>query len=58
VNKSPHEPTATTEKKTVELCGDELRKGVRCILRHGHSGDHEFHSPDAAAGITWSQRAS
>lgn len=58
MNKSPSEPTMTSEKKTVELCADELRKGVRCILRLGHAGDHEFHPPDATGGITWKQRAS
>lgn len=58
MSKDPHEVPATTEKKTVELCGEELRKGVRCILRRGHADDHEYCSPDAADGITWRQRAS
>ena len=58
VNKNPHEAPFATEKPTVELCADELRKGVRCILRRHHAGDHEYHSPEAAAGITWKPRAS
>lgn len=48
----------TTERKTVELCADELQKGVRCILSRGHTGDHEFHSPSAEGAITWKRRTS
>ena len=46
----------TTQKKTVELCGDELQKGVRCMLRHGHAGDHEFYAVHASGAITWKRR--
>ena len=46
----------TSEKKTVELCGDQLHKGVHCILPVGHDGDHEFQSPYATGAITWKQR--
>jgi hypothetical protein len=41
------------ERPTVELCGDELRKGVRCILPRGHSCDHEFQAAGAEGAITW-----
>jgi len=47
----------TSEKKTVDLCADELHKGVRCILPRGHGGDHEFYSPYAAGSITWKPHA-
>lgn len=52
VTELPH----TTERKTVELCADELQKGVRCILPRGHACDHEFHSPSAEGAITWKPR--
>lgn len=58
VSESMIELPHTTERKTVELCADELQKGVRCILSRGHTGDHEFHSPSAEGAITWKRRTS
>ena len=58
MNKSPHELSVTTERKTIELCADELRKGVRCILTCGHLGDHECQAVDVSDPIRWKQRAS
>ena len=38
---------------TVELCAEQLRDGVRCILRRGHMGDHECHRGDIPLPIRW-----
>lgn len=57
MNKNPHELPVSSDKKTVELCGDELHKGARCVLPRGHVGDHEFFSPNATGAITWKQSA-
>jgi hypothetical protein len=54
VSQSQSELPVTSEKKTVELCADELRKGIRCNLSRGHVGDHECHTAQADA-ITWNQ---
>lgn len=44
-------PSATDDKKTIELCGDE-HHGHRCILRRAHEGRHECHTPTSL--VTWS----
>lgn len=30
-----------TERKTTELCGDQVRHGTRCMRPKHHEGDHE-----------------
>jgi hypothetical protein len=45
------------DKKTVELCADELYKTVRCSLPRGHDGNHVFQAVASAGTITWKQRA-
>ena len=59
MNKTEPEALPTTsEKRTVELCADELHQGVRCNLTRGHTGDHEFLSPYASDALTWKPRVS
>ena len=52
-----HEQPVTSERRTVELCGDELRRGIRCVLSRGHGGEHECQSLDGTDPITWQTRA-
>ena len=40
-------------KKTVELCGDQMRHGVRCTLSTGHDGDHEHQGNDGRPQLRW-----
>jgi hypothetical protein len=35
------DPPAITERKTSELCGDQVRDGIRCMRPRNHEGDHE-----------------
>jgi hypothetical protein len=60
VNKGQQDEAPTTsEKRTVELCADELHKGARCILDRGHGGDHEYLSPPFVTGaVSWKPNAS
>ncbi len=44
---------ASTVKKTVELCADQMHAGVSCSLRKGHDGDHVYESPDGAGQLRW-----
>ena len=58
MNDSQHEPPpVTSERRTVELCGDELRRGVRCTRLRGHDGEHEGQPFDSAQPITWTATA-
>jgi hypothetical protein len=40
---STREPAVpvVTERKTAELCGNEVRPGLRCMRGKHHDGDHE-----------------
>jgi hypothetical protein len=40
------EPPVISEKKTIELCNAEARRGTRCVLPRGHDGEHEHREPD------------
>jgi hypothetical protein len=41
-----------SDRRTVELCADELRRGLRCILCRGHEGEHEGQLLEGRA-VTW-----
>ena len=56
---SPYEELPiVSERRTLELCGDELRGIVRCNLDRGHAGDHQFISAYVSGPVTWKQRTS
>jgi hypothetical protein len=58
VNKSQHEELPImSERRTIDLCGDQLRGNVRCILDRGHAGDHQFVSAYVVGPVTWKQRS-
>jgi hypothetical protein len=44
---------ATSDKRTIELCGEELRPGIRCILLRGHAEEHEFHDSNHTLPVRW-----
>ena len=52
-NEQREQPIITTERKTVELCGDELRHGVRCVLPQGHKELHECHRVNWPVPVRW-----
>jgi hypothetical protein len=41
-----------SERPTFELCGEEFRRGVRCILPRGHDAP-EHECPLLGGYITW-----
>jgi hypothetical protein len=43
----------STVKKTAELCGNQIRNGVRCSRTKGHDGDHEYLGHDGRAQLRW-----
>ena len=57
-NSQREEVSFISERRTVDLCGDQLRGNVRCILDHGHAGDHQFVSAYVIGPVTWKQRTS
>ena len=40
------------ERKTIELCGDEMRHGIRCMRPKRHAGDHECYPPSGKT-VRW-----
>ena len=52
-NEQREKPIVTTERKTLEMCGDELRPGVRCVLTQGHSELHECHRVNWPVPVRW-----
>jgi hypothetical protein len=40
------EQPVISEKKTIELCNAQGRRGTRCVLPRGHEGEHEHQEPD------------
>lgn len=52
MNTNENDRPATTERKTTELCGDQARRGIRCIRPKHHEGDHECHL-DVGDPIRW-----
>lgn len=46
-------PPYSTVKKTTELCGNQMRSGVRCSRSKGHDGDHEYQGHDGRAQLRW-----
>jgi hypothetical protein len=53
VPNDPPEVPFISERQTVELCGDELRRGVRCVLASGHEGEHEGQAAHGGRVINW-----
>ena len=43
----------STVKKTVELCSDEMHRGIRCTKAKGHEGEHEYVTVDARGQLRW-----
>ena len=44
MDESPEQPVMS-EKKTIELCPEKIRRGERCILPRGHAGEHLYEAP-------------
>ncbi len=43
----------STVKKTVELCGHEMQRGIRCTKNKGHDDDHEVQGRDGRGQLRW-----
>jgi hypothetical protein len=55
VNESLEQPFVS-EKKTIELCAEQIRRGVRCTLPRGHDAEHEYHDPHGGGIFRWLTR--
>lgn len=40
-------------KQTIELCGDEMHRGIRCTKDKGHEDDHEYVASDVSGNLRW-----
>lgn len=43
----------STVKKTVELCRNEMHRGIRCTKSKGHDGEHEYVTSDVPGQLRW-----
>lgn len=43
----------SSQRRTVELCGDEMHAGMRCHLGKGHNGQHQHQGPHVSGVVRW-----
>ncbi|NVB78513.1 MAG: hypothetical protein HOV81_08985 [Kofleriaceae bacterium] len=39
--------------KRMELCSDEMHRGIRCTKRKGHADEHEYVAGDVSGQLRW-----
>lgn len=52
MNTNDAETPVIPERKTSELCADQVHQGIRCMRPRHHDGDHECYRP-AGEPVRW-----
>ena len=56
MNADEAETHQLTERKPLELCGDQPERGKVCMLRRGHEGNHACFTEGGFACLYWRRR--
>ena len=51
------EQDRSSERVTLELCGEALERGVNCVLRRDHDGDHVCQLTESSTIVRWKRRS-
>jgi hypothetical protein len=51
------EARRSSERTTLELCGEALERGVACALRRNHDGDHLCQLAESSTIVRWKRRS-
>jgi hypothetical protein len=52
MNRQDNSETPPPERKTTDLCGDQVHHGIRCMRPRHHEGDHECYRA-AGTPVRW-----